>query len=437
MNDKSVTKGDINRLGDKIRREIPSLESETLKSLQVHRISHKESINIIFNSLCSLSKRVRKNAIVTYRLKRIESIIGKLDRLKDQQFSRMWDIAGCRCILNNDREVYRLKKLIEKKFNVKKVNDYIENPKPNGYRSLHLYINIPNDDKIIEVQLRNVIDHNWATLVEITDLIFDSQLKEYGKDKTLEEFLFLFSKRESLSYKERVFIAKTLKEYNYYDNLSNVFSRNYLEVRKRWLELETRINHKFFLIETRKDQIPKLDSFKTFNNAEEEYFQRYLNKKESNIVLTHLTNPSYKNISSAYSNYILTVHNVLDNINFVLETLIIESLKNNKIRSFFKHYNLYLNITAKHINNLNSEILLSSELSKNGKSSLKNLKIKKEHEWKVDIVQQKVKIERRINKLGRDLDKVRPKSKIITYILKKGTKYIQNKNSKLVIKHNL
>ena len=116
MNKTLKTNGDINRLGDKIRLEFPEIKDTTKEQIQEHRISFKDSTNTTFNSLCSLSKRVNKNAIITYRIKRIETIIGKLNREKKtkekQLFARMWDISGCRCIVDNDREVYKLEKLM-------------------------------------------------------------------------------------------------------------------------------------------------------------------------------------------------------------------------------------------------------------------------------------------------------------------------------------
>ena len=109
------TKGDVNRLGEKIRLEFPNIKSETKEQIQEHRISFKEITNTIFNELSTLSRRVNKNAIITYRIKRIETIIGKLQRLeKKQKFARMWDISGCRCIVDNNSEVYRLEALISK-----------------------------------------------------------------------------------------------------------------------------------------------------------------------------------------------------------------------------------------------------------------------------------------------------------------------------------
>jgi ppGpp synthetase/RelA/SpoT-type nucleotidyltranferase len=427
------TNGDINRLGDKIRAEYPNIKNSTKEQIQEHRISFKETTNATFNSLCSLSKRVNKNAIITYRIKRIETIIGKLKRLnvdpkKKQLFARMWDISGCRCIVDNDREVYKLEKLISKKFTVRKRTDYIKNPKPNGYKSLHLYLQLPNDNKVVEVQLRNRLDHNWATLVEITDVIFDSQLKEYGKDKKLEKFLFLLSKRKSLVFKDKVFITSVLKEYKYFENLSKVFTRNYLKVRNRWLELEMKYNHKFFLIETKKDEIPKINSFNGFNKAEDEYFKRYLTNNNSNIVLTHLTKPSYKNISSAYSNYILTVHSVLDDITVILRELIIECIKEKKYFLFLKYYNLHLSILYNHINNLNSEILVSKSLGG-------HINKIKQNEWKADIRRQREKIEKNEKKLYAEANKYKIESRITERFLTFRLKRIMKRNRKKLKKY--
>lgn len=53
------------------------------------------------------------------------------------KLSRMWDIAGCRFILSTNRinDIYKLKSLIEKEFCECKVNDYIGQPKEDGYQS--------------------------------------------------------------------------------------------------------------------------------------------------------------------------------------------------------------------------------------------------------------------------------------------------------------
>lgn len=195
MTKKILTKGQIDKLGDKIREQRNSLEDLTLGELQEYRTSHKETLSQVFNTLCRTTRKITSDSIVTYRIKRFESIIGKLSRYPDMKFSRMWDIGGCRCILRNNKEVYRLKELIENELTVRKVYDYIEKPQSEGYKSLHLFVCVPDDDKVIEVQLRNQQDHNWATLVEITDLLFDAKLKEYGQNKELLRFHYLLSKQ--------------------------------------------------------------------------------------------------------------------------------------------------------------------------------------------------------------------------------------------------
>lgn len=82
------------------------------------------------------------------------------------------DIAGIRVICSFVSDIYMLAdallsqddvRLIEKK-------DYIANPKPNGYRSLHLIIETPiflqNEKKMmkVEVQLRTLAMDTWASL---------------------------------------------------------------------------------------------------------------------------------------------------------------------------------------------------------------------------------------------------------------------------------
>ena len=82
------------------------------------------------------------------------------------------DIAGIRVVCSFVQDIYRLADcflkqddifLIEKK-------DYIENPKPNGYRSLHLIVEVPifleNEKRLVkaEVQLRTIAMDFWASL---------------------------------------------------------------------------------------------------------------------------------------------------------------------------------------------------------------------------------------------------------------------------------
>ena len=125
------------------------------------------------------SLKLDRNPIssIKSRLKKLDSIREKLER-KELPFSiqsvedSLNDIAGIRVICSFPQDVYMLADallsqddvtLIEKK-------DYIANPKPNGYRSLHLIVTVPiflaNEKKImrVEIQLRTIAMDSWASL---------------------------------------------------------------------------------------------------------------------------------------------------------------------------------------------------------------------------------------------------------------------------------
>ena len=69
----------------------------------------------------------------------------KLDITIDNIENNLTDIAGIRVICSFPEDIYILSELLSKQddINVVCVKDYIRNPKPNGYRSLHLIVEVP------------------------------------------------------------------------------------------------------------------------------------------------------------------------------------------------------------------------------------------------------------------------------------------------------
>lgn len=111
------------------------------------------------------------------RLKSIESIVEKLDRRRifptvESIEENITDIAGVRVICSYPADIYTLADALLNQDDVALVTkkDYIENPKGNGYRSLHLIIETPiflHDRKRmmkVEVQLRTISMDWWASL---------------------------------------------------------------------------------------------------------------------------------------------------------------------------------------------------------------------------------------------------------------------------------
>lgn len=339
------------KLGDRIRKDITNISKSDYEMLQYLRTSYKEPLSIIFRHIENLAHNIDNNCVCTYRVKRIESIISKLLRFPEMCVNRAEDIAGCRCIMSSDNAVYALYNRILKKqdklpFEIKgKVNDYIANPKHSGYKSLHLNVVLKNDNRRIEIQLRSIEQHNWATLVEISDLLYGLKIKENGEESSPQLYRLhqLLSKsHKSLSFKEIQEISDIIIEHNYLQKIGGVFAKNYVAVRKHWYSLKLRDKH-FFLISTGIDGVPDIQGFQDFDSAEKKYFEQFiLNTTNRNIVLTHLQKTDFAKISVAYSNYFLTFNNTIIRILFFLSRAVEETYKKNSIRSFKKYYQAYL-----------------------------------------------------------------------------------------------
>lgn len=135
-----------------------------------------------------LSIRNQRNPIemIKSRVKRPISIVEKLKRRNlpvtlESMINHLDDVAGIRVICSFVDDIYAVAEMLVSQDDVTviAVKDYIRNPKPNGYRSYHLILEIPvffSDRKKymrVEVQIRTIAMDFWASL--------DHQLK-YKKD---------------------------------------------------------------------------------------------------------------------------------------------------------------------------------------------------------------------------------------------------------------
>ena len=345
---------DYKRLGDRIRQNPRNVSDTDFRMLQELRLSYKEPLAVIFHAVEQAAHKVDANSICTYRVKRIESIVSKLLRFPEMQINRTEDIAGCRCIMTSTEDVYRLyDRLLRNKdklpFELKGViHDYIQQPKESGYRSIHLNAVLKDgDNRRVEIQLRSLEHHNWATLVEITDLLFKAKLKEDGRADNHELFdlhLLLSKDEGSLSKSDKYKIAETVIKYNYIEKLGEVFARNYLDVRSQWNKMHLQRYH-FFLISTDSTGIPEFSGYLYFEEAEKAYFEKFLNNRGNrNIVLAHLKKTDFTKISIAYSNYFLTFNNTIIRILHHLSEAVVNAYKQNKVKQFSRYYQSFLDI---------------------------------------------------------------------------------------------
>lgn len=123
------------------------------------------------------SKRQR-NPIeyIKCRLKKPKSILEKLKRKglpnSPDSLMQLNDIAGIRVVCSFIDDIYKIADMLIKQDDITLIEtqDYIKNPKPSGYRSLHLVVEVPvffSDSKRplrVEVQIRTIAMDFWASL---------------------------------------------------------------------------------------------------------------------------------------------------------------------------------------------------------------------------------------------------------------------------------
>ena len=114
---------------------------------------------------------------IEYRIKSLDSIVDKLRRRGyevtiDNIYAHIQDLAGIRVICNYMDDIYYLRSLLTRfeSFHVLREVDNIKDPKPSGYRSLHLVVNVPiviSEGTMVlpvENQPRTIAMDMWASL---------------------------------------------------------------------------------------------------------------------------------------------------------------------------------------------------------------------------------------------------------------------------------
>ena len=121
----------------------------------------------------------RRNPIDSVR-SRIKSPVSIAEKLEKKGFpvtfqamtENLSDIAGVRVVCPYISDIYTTKDMLLRQPDITLIEekDYIENPKPSGYRSLHIVVEIPvylsntKHDVKVEIQLRTIAMDFWASL---------------------------------------------------------------------------------------------------------------------------------------------------------------------------------------------------------------------------------------------------------------------------------
>lgn len=145
----------------------------------VHRYNPIEHIKSRIKSSESIVKKLRRNGYEST----IENMVEYVN-----------DIAGIRVICSFTSDIYRIADMIRNQNDIKvlAIKDYIENPKPSGYKSYHMLVTVPIylSDRIVhakvEIQIRTVAMDFWASLEHKINYKFEGNVPQYIKDELVE-----------------------------------------------------------------------------------------------------------------------------------------------------------------------------------------------------------------------------------------------------------
>lgn len=131
----------------------------------------------VLNEELSLQSEHNPIESIKTRIKSMDSLIRKMNRKGlpptiESIEKNIFDIAGVRVICSFPEDIYFLEECLLKQDDITLIErkDYIKNPKPSGYRSLHLIVEVPiflqNEKRPmkVEVQLRTIAMDFWASL---------------------------------------------------------------------------------------------------------------------------------------------------------------------------------------------------------------------------------------------------------------------------------
>lgn len=349
INPKEYSKSKTDEAGEILRNSLSKEKDKNnaLIILSNWRGSHSYPMHIFKKRLKNVSKKIDKTALSVQRLKRVPSIIKKLNRHYDKnrptmKLTQMQDIAGCRVVMPNVKLANKIYQeyYIKGDLKHKKVNEknYISNPKKDGYRSIHLIYRYSSDKGkkdynglLIEIQIRSKLQHLWATAVETVDFFTKQAIKSNEGHKDWVTFFKLVSSAFA-KFENCPIVPDTPNDKDELYSLIRQKEKE-LQVRtkmKHWTnsiryfdELKNKTKSQFFLLEL--DTIQEKLTITSYSKRNEQKAildyakaeKRIYGKKEYDVVLVGAD--TTQDLKKAYPNYFLDTREFLKYLDKILD----------------------------------------------------------------------------------------------------------------------
>lgn len=167
---------------NKFKKQIKKLDidpiafKELMMEYECAILEVKTKLDVLNNEFKNNAERNPIESIKT-RIKTPESLYEKLERKGIEKSlesirTEIFDVAGIRVVCPFIDDIYTVAEMLSAQDDIKIISrkDYIKNPKKNGYRSLHLVVEIPiflstgKKPMYVEVQIRTIAMNFWASL---------------------------------------------------------------------------------------------------------------------------------------------------------------------------------------------------------------------------------------------------------------------------------
>ena len=304
-------------------------KKQALDIINNWRASHAFPLNTI---TCHLKRMTSNDTVVVQRLKRLDSITGKLKRMPNMSLCTMQDLGGCRVIVNTIDDVYKVVedyKKSRKRHILKSEDDYIAIPKMSGYRSYHMVYQYHSDrsedynhNMLIEIQARTKLQHIWATAVETMGIYTKNALKAGSGDEDILRFFSLVS--SLIAIKEEMPIVpgtpnnmnELIEEIRDIDRRKNVIY-NLSAIRVAIEHVKERKKKGYYILILNYDTKQlRIITYKPSQINEATDFYNHIeaiNKENTDAVLVSAT--SFASLRAAYPNYFSDIKEFIDLVN--------------------------------------------------------------------------------------------------------------------------
>lgn len=353
--DRNHSNSAINRAGDflssrgtewfeLIRSNFPEWEKRFDDSFDIMsdwRSLHAVPMKAVSSLLSAEAANIDGSPIVVERLKRYQSIRLKLQRFPVTNLTTIQDIAGCRAVVQDVSHAYELRNRIVQRLSSqvdgpqiveKWSRDYIAEPKPDGYRSIHQVAKFYSPDQSIshcndlrvEIQIRSRMQHAWAMAVETASAVTNQALKSGEGEALWKRFFFLVAEIIALNEgtttsiineaghisarREAAELARQLRVINLLSGMQHVL--------ENYSTFEGKGGNAVYLLElnSQKREIGYMGYAKEdFKKASDEYAERERESRNSeDIHVVLVSAESLSDLKSAYPSYFLNSAGFID-----------------------------------------------------------------------------------------------------------------------------